>query len=370
METGLDVWPVRDALLGLDALPGLDDLPRQGVLLVPYVLPGPDAETGWGQIGQAGQGPGDIPWTHTDVVTVDQTHVSHPQAKRTLSRATSWALVGSRLRDGRGRPAPFVDETASAHGNAESPLAVSGGFNAQVVDWAQMRDCWFDVDRVPELLERVERRGDAEAWTELGWRLVLEHDLVSPASFAALPRLVRLAPHSAEARGLAGKILERAAGRHGSDDLLADCASAIAEFREVLDRHLRSRPADYLVSFRALLATEEEYHWANALEGFTDDINHVDCPHCAAGVMIVIGVWGCYSQVWEEGEGIRRDLRPVAAEELTGTGRWMYRITVRDGQVVLANGITYLFGKAECPRCGSVFNVADEYTSANRPVLR
>lgn len=53
-----------------------------------------------------------------------------------------------------------------------------------------MRDCWFDIDRVPELLEVV------------------------------------------------------------------------------LDRHLQSRPTDYLVAFRALLAVEEEHHWANALEGF------------------------------------------------------------------------------------------------------
>ncbi|MER6976605.1 hypothetical protein [Streptomyces carpinensis] len=131
-------------------------------------------------------------------------------------------------------------------------------FNAQVVNWAQMPDCWFDVDRVPELLERVEHQDDAEAWKELGCRLVLEHDLVSPAGFAALPDLVRLAPRRAEARGLAGRILERATGRHGCDDLLADCANAIKEFREVLDRHLRSRPADYLMSFRALLAVEEE----------------------------------------------------------------------------------------------------------------
>ncbi|WP_328740995.1 hypothetical protein OHA91_38440 [Streptomyces erythrochromogenes] len=239
-----------------------------------------------------------------------------------------------------------------------------------MVDWTQMRDCWFEVDRVPELLERVEREDDPEAWKELGWRLVLEHDLLSPASFAAFPRLVRLAPRSAEARGLAGKILGRAAGRHGCDGLLADCAEAIEEFREVLDGHLRSRPADYLVCFRALLAVEEEYHWANALEGFTDDIMGVGCPHCGAAVTIVIGGFGCYSQGRDGGEEVRRDLRPAASEELTATGRWMYGITVRDGQEALANGIAHLFGGAECPRCASVFTVADEYTSANRPVMR
>ncbi|MFF9403087.1 hypothetical protein [Streptomyces sp. NPDC014744] len=118
-----------------------------------------------------------------------------------------------------------------------------------MVDWAQMRDCWFEVDRVPEPLERVERGDVADTWKELGWRLVLEHDLVSPASFAALPRLVCLAPRSAKARALAGEILGRAAGHHDCDDLLAERAGAIAQFREVLNRHLRSRPTDYLVSF-------------------------------------------------------------------------------------------------------------------------
>ncbi|MGW0886424.1 hypothetical protein [Streptomyces sp. NPDC002671] len=241
-----------------------------------------------------------------------------------------------------------------------------------MVDWAQMRDCWFEVGRVPELLERVECDDDAEAWKELGWRLVLEHDLVSPASFAAVPRLVRLAPRSAQARALAGEILERAAGHHGCDDLLADCADAIVEFRDVLDGHLRSRPADYLVSFRALLSVEEEYHWAAVLGDFTDDFYLLACPHCGVEDTIAIGDYGRYSAIrdWDLGDVKRRDLQPVACEELTGTGRWMHETAVRDGQEVLADGLAYLFGNAECPGCASVFNVADEYTSANRPVMR
>ncbi|MEV6209710.1 hypothetical protein [Kitasatospora sp. NPDC051914] len=248
--------------------------------------------------------------------------------------------------------------------------AASGGFDVRVIDWAQMYDWGREVHRVPQLLERVRWHEDAEAWKEPAWRLVLEHDLVSPAGFAALPHLVRLAPRSAEARGLAGKILERAAGRHGCDDLPADCADAVEEFGAVLDRHLRSRPVGYLVSFRALLAVREEYHWANALEGFTDDINRVDCPQCGVEVTIAIGDFGCYSQVWDGGEEIRRDLRPATVEELTGTGRWMHRIAVRDGQEVLADGIAHLFGEAECPGCAAVFDVAAECTSADRPVMR
>ncbi|MBP0452100.1 hypothetical protein J5Y04_21530 [Kitasatospora sp. RG8] len=241
-----------------------------------------------------------------------------------------------------------------------------------MVNWAEVYDCRFDTDRVPELLERVESEDDADTWKELGYRLVLEHDLVSAASFVALPRLVRLASGSASARRLAGEILERAAGHHGCDDLLVDCADAVSEFRELLDRYLQSRPADYLAAFRALLAAEEQFHWAAVLGDFTDDFYRVDCPHCAVEVTIAIGDYGRYSTVrdWHLGDVSRRDLRPVSPEALSGVGRWMYRTAARDGEDMLSEGIAHLFGDAECPSCACVFNVADEYTSANRPVLR
>ncbi|MET9351245.1 hypothetical protein [Streptomyces termitum] len=241
-----------------------------------------------------------------------------------------------------------------------------------MVNWSQMHDCYGDVDRVPVLLERVELEDDAEAWEELGYRLVLECDLVLPAGFAALPRLTRLASRSASARGLAGTILRRAAGHHGCDDLLAQCTDAIAEFRESLDQYLRSRPDDYLTVFRDALAAMGEYHWSAVLGDFGDDFYDPACPGCDAEVTIAIGEYGRYSAVrdWNLGDVHRRDLRPASFEELSGVGRWMYATAVRDGRKTLADGIAHLFGKAECPCCGSVFGIADAYTSANRPVLR
>ncbi|MFF7190442.1 hypothetical protein ACFZAR_35700 [Streptomyces sp. NPDC008222] len=240
-----------------------------------------------------------------------------------------------------------------------------------MANWAQMYDCHGDVDRVPELLARVEREDDAAVWDELGYRLVLEHDLVFPASFAALPRLVHLASRSARARGLAGTIVRCAAGGHGCDDLLAGCADAIASFRELLDRHLRSRPDDYFAAFLDLLAAEEQYHWSAALGDFSDDFYQVACPHCAVEVTIAIGGYGRYSAIrdWHLGDVDRRALRPTSPEGLSGIGRWMHETAVRDGETVLADGIAHLFGHAECPRCASVFNIADEYASSNRPVM-
>ncbi|MPY31471.1 hypothetical protein FNH09_09215 [Streptomyces adustus] len=241
-----------------------------------------------------------------------------------------------------------------------------------MVNWAQMYDCYGDIDRVPALLDMVELEDSAEAWERLAYRLVLEHDLVFPASFAALPRLIRLASRSARARGLTGAILRRAAGHHGCDDLLANCADAIAEFRELLDRHLQSRPVDYLATFLDLLAVKEQYHWSAVLGDFTDDFYHLSCPNCAVEVTIAIGDHGRYSAIrdWHLGDVDRRVLRPASSEELSGTARWMHETAVRDGQEALADGIAHLFGKAECPHCASVFSIADEYTSANCPVLR
>ncbi|MCZ0991597.1 hypothetical protein [Streptomyces diastatochromogenes] len=87
---------------------------------------------------------------------------------------------------------------------------------------------------------------------------------------------------------------------------------------------------------------------------------------------VAIGGYGRYSAIrdWDLGDVYRRDLRPAPAEKLSGIGRWMYETAVCDGEDVLANGIAHLFGEAECPSCASVFNIADEYTAANCPVLR
>ncbi|MCR8945594.1 hypothetical protein NW249_26155 [Streptomyces sp. OUCMDZ-4982] len=237
------------------------------------------------------------------------------------------------------------------------------------MNWTQMHDCYGDVDRVPVLLEQVELEDNAEIWKELGYRLILEHDLVFPASFAALPRLMSLASRSARARGLAGAILRRAAGQHGCDDLLANCRDEISEFRKLLDRHLQSRPVDYLAAFLDSLAAMGEYHWSAVMGDFTDDFYHLACPHCAVEVTIAIGDHGRYSAIrdWNLGDVNRRGLRPAPSEALSGAGRWMYETAVRDRQEALADGIAHLFGKAECPQCASVFNIADEYTSANRP---
>ncbi|WP_454337518.1 hypothetical protein [Streptomyces glaucescens] len=85
---------------------------------------------------------------------------------------------------------------------------------------------------------------------------------------------------------------------------------------------------------------------------------------------VAISGYGRYSAIrdWHLGDVDRRGLRPASPESLSGIGRWMHETAVRDGQAVLADGIAHLFGQAECPRCASVFGIADEYASSHRPV--
>ncbi|MGW6985440.1 hypothetical protein ACWGE1_39275 [Streptomyces sp. NPDC054932] len=240
-----------------------------------------------------------------------------------------------------------------------------------MANWAQMYDSRGDVDRVPALLRHVERGDDAAAWEELERRLIVGAPLAFPASFAALPRLVRLAPGSGRARRLAGRIVRYAAASHGCDDLVEDCAAAVSELGTLLDHELRSRPQHYLEAFLDRLATRQQYHWAAVLTDSPDASLEVGCPHCPVEVTIAFGAHGRHSAIrhWQLGDVERRALRPASPEDLSGTGRWMYETAVRDGRDVLADGITRLFGRAECPRCASVFTVAEAYTAANRPVM-
>ncbi|MFE2916794.1 hypothetical protein ACFXI0_07000 [Kitasatospora indigofera] len=238
-----------------------------------------------------------------------------------------------------------------------------------MTDWTRVVDAHGAIGRVPVLLDQVEREDAPEAWEELWDRLCLHGETVSPASFAAVPRLAVLARRSAQALELAGTIMRGTLQGSGNDDLLMGCADALALLRELVDQQLRAGPAGYNRVFCDLLALEGQYHWSVALEDFTDDFYAVTCPHCSVEVTVAVGDYGCYSAVrdWDLGDIDRRALRPASAEELADPGRWMHATAVRDGQLQLAEGIRHLFGRVECPRCASAFSLAEAYMIASRP---
>ncbi|MFK4595551.1 hypothetical protein [Streptomyces pristinaespiralis] len=226
---------------------------------------------------------------------------------------------------------------------------------------------------MPVLLAQVEAGTASESlWRELWTMLCIEGETLVPGSLAALPRLVALARSETQALNMAGAIVRSAMTDDQGERMFMESPHAIAELRDLVDRRLRTRPSDYLWGFRTLLAIEGQFHWSAVLGDFSDDFYEVACPHCSLTVTIAIGGYGHYSSYrdWCAGDVDRRDLRAASVTELDGMGRWMYDLAVRDGQDRLAEGITYLMGRAECPRCASVFRVADEYAAANLPPTR
>ncbi|WP_433825818.1 hypothetical protein ACQP2E_27380 [Actinoplanes sp. CA-015351] len=102
---------------------------------------------------------------------------------------------------------------------------------------------------------------------------------------------------------------------------------------------------------------------------FTDEHYHVGCPHSSTRLAIVIGEHGHYSAFrhYNDGDIHRIPLKPAMPDELTGIGRWMHDTAAAGGDMLLAEGLAYLFGQATCGLCGSTFNLADWFEAENSP---
>ncbi|MBM9624524.1 hypothetical protein [Streptomyces zhihengii] len=198
----------------------------------------------------------------------------------------------------------------------------------------------------------------------------------TPASIVALPHLAGIAKTEDagdSALDLAGAIAGGLLQSHGADEEVARCATALAELSATAAARLRTGldGKTYLSRLRTILAFDGQPLWFEGLDDFTDSFVCVACPHCDALVTIAVGDYGCYSSIrdWNLGDVHQDPLRPAVPRELTGTGRMLHESAVRDGQQRLAWGLTHLFGRAECPGCGSAFGIADEYAAANALAL-
>ncbi|MEV0192215.1 hypothetical protein AB0I39_27235 [Kitasatospora purpeofusca] len=241
-----------------------------------------------------------------------------------------------------------------------------------MIDWPALDDAYGPARAIPGLLERAVDR-DREA-IGLLWGRLCHQGTIAPASIAALPRLAEIAKaegHGDWALDLAAAIAGSLLQPHGADEEVARCAPALAELRTTAAARLGPGPdpETYLGRLRAVLAFDGLPLWFETLDDLTDSFISVACPHCDAPVTIAIGDHGRYSCVrdWNLGDVHRVPLRPAAPQELTGTGRMLHELALRDGRQQLAQGLTHLFGRAECPECGSVFGIADEYEAASAP---
>jgi hypothetical protein len=141
-------------------------------------------------------------------------------------------------------------------------------------------------------------------------------------------------------------------GRSGTDP------AALATLHRLAETRLPGRSGRQLVrSFQAACAFAGYTFWAAISLDFTDEHYRVHCPHCATPLMIVIGDYGHYAAIRDEGEGdiLRQPLRPAQQAALHGFRRWMHDTATTRRDRILADGLTYLFGDATCGSCHSAF---------------
>jgi hypothetical protein len=219
------------------------------------------------------------------------------------------------------------------------------------------------------------REPSTGVWQRLDRLLIVEGECWYSAGFAALPRLSALAHsgaegHRAHAIDLAAAIVMTLHRHHRDDDLVRADPAALATLHRLAAQRLPSMSGRALLrSFQAACAFAGYTFWATISLDFTDEHYRIHCPHCATPLMIVIGDYGHYAAIRDHDDGdiLRTPLRPVEPATLHGVRRWMHDTAAACGDLILAGGLTYLFGDATCSSCHSVFNVADWYEAENSP---
>ncbi|MEJ3745752.1 hypothetical protein WEI85_20970 [Actinomycetes bacterium KLBMP 9797] len=245
-----------------------------------------------------------------------------------------------------------------------------------MIDWRSTWDVRGDSGvRVRLLLDRLVRQPDATVWAELEDRLIVEAECCCSAGFAALPELARLAQsgtneHRDRALDLAALIVRTLHRYDEHDDLVRADPRALAVLHRLAQARLRGCARPELVGrLRDTLAFAGYTFWASISLDFTDEHYHLRCPACATRLAIVIGDYGHYSAIRDHNDGDihRVPLAPATPEGLTGIGRWVHGIATTGGATALADGLTYLFGRATCGMCGSRFDLADWLEAEHSP---
>lgn len=140
-------------------------------------------------------------------------------------------------------------------------------------------------------------------------------------------------------------------------------AEPIGVLRRLTEQRLSVASAtdEYVDLLGALLSFEGVEVWDRCLEGLSLGEYEVDCPHCGVNAFVVLGADGGYSCTddYALGEVERTPLRPVEPGELGDLARRLRDRAVADGQDGVAGDLLRLFGRADCPDCGTEFLVAD-----------
>lgn len=243
-----------------------------------------------------------------------------------------------------------------------------------MTDWQKLSHAYGSAEDIPALLSRIVSEPKSELWNDL-WSALCHQGSVYSASFAALPWLAGMAENedreqAVSALNLAGAIMAGAEQPHGAGDVRSQHSAEIAALLASVNRHLRTATdrTEYINLLESMLAFEGVVGWSEDLAwGLGNEEYEVSCPGCAANLFIVLGERGffCTSEDYALSDDTidTRPLRATSQADLGGIGRRLHDIALADSQYVVAHMLTYVFGNATCPDCGTDFSVADRISA-------
>ncbi|MEV3993642.1 hypothetical protein AB0J57_32590 [Streptomyces sp. NPDC049837] len=237
----------------------------------------------------------------------------------------------------------------------------------RMTDWSTLIDVCGSAEHVPGLLDRF-KADPSGVWSELMDHLCPQMDIAFPASYAALPRLAEIAiacsPEDlAWVLLSAGAIAACSPGLSEPDSPLTVFSAPIGVLHRLTDRRLSQgvEAEEYVNLLQALLSFEGVEIWDRCLEGLQTGEYEVDCPHCGVDLFVVIGQDEsfCCSDDYALREVHKSPLRPARTQDLEALPHRLSTRALADGHRSLAHGVRYLFGRADCPDCGTDFSVAE-----------
>jgi len=240
-----------------------------------------------------------------------------------------------------------------------------------MTDWSKLRHAYGTAEDIPGLLGQLGPDQLTQAWYDL-WSRLYHQGAAYSASYAALPALTQKARDWPPRDRRGPLILAAAIISIGDLPYREAYAAQIAELatlteEALLEPGLTSDPATYVNLLQALLAFEGAGVWGRHLDDLLSEEYQVPCPHCAAQNFIVFARYGYFStldDMYMKGIGGERlPLYPAAPDALEGLPRRLYTRVLADGHPGFAEKLSYVFGTAQCPACGTLFPVDQAITA-------
>lgn len=85
------------------------------------------------------------------------------------------------------------------------------------------------------------------------------------------------------------------------------------------------------------------------------------CPSCGIDLYVVIGEHGNFvaAEDWVNNSNSPREPIEPNRDLLSEPGEWLREQAQTAGQTAVAEQLSYLFGRGQCPRCAVEFSIAE-----------